>query len=56
MGRRKFQEILVEIHQKPMEQQKKYLQLFFQKWVNEASERQVDDVMVIGLRVEPNQH
>jgi len=56
MGRRKFQEILVEIHQKPMEQQRKYLQLFFQKWANEASEKQLDDVMVIGLRVEPNQH
>jgi serine phosphatase RsbU (regulator of sigma subunit) len=56
IGRRKFQEILLEIHQRPMEEQKKYLQLFFQKWVNEASERQLDDVMVIGLRVEPNQH
>jgi len=54
IGRRKFREILVEIHQKPMEQQKKDLQLFFQKWVNEASEKQLDDVMVIGLRVEPN--
>ncbi|MCS6794774.1 MAG: tetratricopeptide repeat protein [Raineya sp.] len=53
LGRRKFQEILLEIYQKPMENQQKYLHIFHQKWKNEAGETQTDDILVIGFCVEP---
>ncbi len=44
-----FEEKLVEISQHPMEQQKEMLEAFFTAW--KADHEQVDDVLVIGIRV-----
>ncbi|GAB4493292.1 MAG: hypothetical protein OHK0045_22520 [Raineya sp.] len=53
LGRRKFQEILLGIHQKPANVQQKFLHIYHEKWKNEAGEPQIDDVLVAGFRVEP---
>jgi len=53
LGRRKFQEILLGIHQKPVDVQHKFLHIYHEKWKNEAGEHQIDDVLVIGFRVKP---
>lgn len=44
-----FKELLVEIHQKPMEQQLARLNDAFTQWIGEYE--QIDDVCVLGVRV-----
>lgn len=53
LGRRKFQEILLGIHQKPADMQHKFLHIYHEKWKNEAGEPQIDDVLVAGFKIEP---
>lgn len=47
--KKKFKQILVEIHQLPMSEQKEYLSQFFEKW--KGNEEQLDDVCVIGIKI-----
>lgn len=43
-----FKELLLEMHDRPMEEQKKILQMVFDEWKGELD--QIDDVLVMGLR------
>ncbi len=45
---RHFKELLLEIHRKPMPEQKKILEETLLKWMGDHS--QLDDILVIGLR------
>ena len=48
----KFRKLLLEIHQKPLNQQKRLLENFLENWKNEYKEdpfHQLDDVSVIGF-------
>ncbi|MEO1653044.1 MAG: SpoIIE family protein phosphatase, partial [Bacteroidota bacterium] len=44
--------LLLEIHQKPMEEQKKILDEYLLQW--QGNEKQNDDILVMGFRVSPN--
>jgi hypothetical protein len=44
-----FQELIIQNHAKPMEQQKEILDTTFERWRGERE--QIDDVMVIGLKI-----
>ena len=46
---RKFKELLLEIHQKPMEKQKQILNNKFEEWKN--GYQQLDDILIIGTRL-----
>jgi len=46
---RKFKELLLEIHQKPMEEQKQILNNKFEEW--KSGYQQLDDVLIIGTRL-----
>ncbi len=50
---KKFKELLLEIHELPMNEQNKILNDTFMKWTNQAGEKQIDDVLVIGFKVNP---
>ena len=46
---KKFKEILLSIREKPMKEQGDYLHQFINYWMRDVE--QVDDVMVIGIRI-----
>ena len=46
---RKFKQLLLEIHQKPMEEQKQILNQKFEEWKN--GYQQLDDILVIGAKL-----
>ncbi|EAY30327.1 PAS domain S-box protein [Microscilla marina] len=46
--RRNLRELLLRIHQKPMPEQRQILDDTIEKWREQANEKQVDDIMVIG--------
>ena len=46
---RPFKDLLLEIHERPMEEQHRILSLIFEEWKGDLS--QIDDVLVIGLRL-----
>jgi len=46
---RPFKDLLLEIHERPMEEQHRILSLIFDEWKGDLS--QIDDVLVIGLRL-----
>ncbi len=43
--------LLLEIHQKPMEEQKKILNESIENWISKGNERQIDDILLIGLKL-----
>ena len=45
---KKFKEILLSIQDKPMEEQKKFLDSFIENW--RENQEQTDDILVIGIR------
>ena len=45
-----LRELLVEIHQKPMAEQKEILNTTYEAWRGPA-EHQTDDVVLFGLRI-----
>lgn len=47
--KKKYKEILVEIQNKSMSEQEKYLENFIDDW--RAGTRQIDDILVIGVRL-----
>ncbi len=46
---RPFKDLLLEVHERPMEEQERILSLIFDEWKGDLS--QIDDVLVIGLRL-----
>jgi len=48
-----LKKLLVEIHQQPMEDQEKKLSEVLNDWMGD-SENQIDDVLVIGFKLDPN--
>jgi serine phosphatase RsbU (regulator of sigma subunit) len=46
---RPFKDLLLEIHERPMDEQQKILSLIFDEWKGDLN--QIDDVLVIGLRL-----
>ncbi len=46
---RPFKDLLLEVHERPMEEQHRILELIFDEWKGDLS--QIDDVLVIGLRL-----
>lgn len=46
---KRFQELLLTVHKKPMKEQKKILDDFLSKWKGELE--QLDDILVIGLKL-----
>jgi serine phosphatase RsbU (regulator of sigma subunit) len=46
---RPFKDLLLEVHERPMDEQHKILNLIFDEWKGDLS--QIDDVLVIGLRL-----
>lgn len=46
---KRFKEILLEIHQKPLPEQEKYLDDFIEKWKGRFE--QTDDILVIGIKI-----
>lgn len=47
---KKFRELLLEIHQNPIEDQEKILEDHLEQW--RGKEEQVDDIIVIGVKIE----
>lgn len=43
-----FKELLIEVHERPMEEQRRILQMVFDEWKGHLD--QIDDVLVMGLR------
>lgn len=46
---RPFKDLLLEVHERPMEEQHRILSLIFDEWKGDLG--QIDDVLVIGLRL-----
>jgi PAS domain S-box-containing protein len=49
-GTRKLRELLLSIHQEPMEVQKAILEKTMQDWLEEPH-RQIDDILIVGVRI-----
>ncbi|TAE15000.1 MAG: serine/threonine protein kinase, partial [Bacteroidetes bacterium] len=47
----RFREMLLEIHNLPAKQQKDHLQIQINAWSKESNEKQIDDRLVIGVKV-----
>ena len=47
-----FRNLLFEIHSKPMKEQRQILSLFLRKWQGKVE--QVDDILVMGFKINPN--
>ena len=52
-GKRQFQELIMNIYKKPMEVQRKTLQITINKWMTEGNEKQIDDILVVAFQVNP---
>lgn len=52
IGAKKLKELLQEIQTLPMQQQKEYLQKFFDDWIHQSTfdNTQLDDIMILGLK------
>ncbi len=52
----KFRELLANIYTKPFHEQQEILDLTFESWISAGGQpvKQTDDVLVIGVRVDPN--
>ncbi len=48
---KRLENLFLEIHEKPLAEQKESLYQAFEKWRCEGSEKQIDDVLVLGIRV-----
>lgn len=48
---RRFRNLLLDIHQKPMEEQRNILDETIEKWMSDSNQEQLDDILVIGIRI-----
>ena len=48
---KRLKELLLDIHEKPMAEQKNVLLKTFRDWVKPHNTAQIDDVIVIGVRI-----
>lgn len=48
---KKLKELFLEIYKKPMDQQKEILRTTFFSWIKTGGTEQIDDVIVIGIRI-----
>jgi len=48
---KRFRNLLFEIHQKPMQEQKQILEETIQNWQKEGNEKQIDDILVMGVKI-----
>jgi serine phosphatase RsbU (regulator of sigma subunit) len=48
---KRMKELLLSIHKKPMDEQKKVLLKTFKDWIDPYGTAQIDDVIVIGVRI-----
>jgi serine phosphatase RsbU (regulator of sigma subunit) len=46
---KKFNNLLLQIHELPMEEQKNILEMAFQEWKGEVG--QTDDILVMGMKI-----
>ena len=46
-----FQELLLEIHEKPMEEQQEILNRTIEQWMEEGKRKQVDDICIVGAKI-----
>jgi hypothetical protein len=49
--RKRFRELLLSIAPKPVDEQHQQLKKVLMAWMEASDEEQVDDVMVIGVRI-----
>lgn len=49
--KKQLQELLFTIHQKPMKEQKLKLQQTLDHWMTEGNEKQIDDILVVGFKL-----
>jgi ligand-binding sensor domain-containing protein/serine phosphatase RsbU (regulator of sigma subunit) len=49
---KRFKQLLVEIHEKPMDQQQEILGRTIKDWMAEGQEEQLDDICVMGVRIQ----
>ena len=49
--KKRLRQLLLQIHQKPMDEQQQILDDAFTQWMKEGGERQIDDVLLIGIQV-----
>jgi serine phosphatase RsbU (regulator of sigma subunit) len=47
----KFKEILLDIHNKPMKEQKILLEKFLENWMGHQN-KQIDDILILGVRIQ----
>lgn len=50
-GKSNFKKLLLEIHQLPPDEQKNILNQTFENWLSKGSENQIDDVLIIGIKL-----
>lgn len=48
---KRFRELLFDIHSKPMQEQKHILNHTIEEYMQEGQQRQIDDILVLGLRI-----
>jgi serine phosphatase RsbU (regulator of sigma subunit) len=48
---KRFRELLFSIHHLPMHEQKQILDNTIEQWMAEGNEKQIDDILVMGMRV-----
>ncbi len=48
---KRLKELFVEIHRRPMSEQKEILEKTFTDWMVPYGVEQIDDVIVIGIRI-----
>lgn len=50
-GAKRFRQLLFDLHKKPMPEQEARLDELFEEWRTAGEEKQIDDVLVIGVRL-----
>ncbi len=48
---KQLESLLLEIHEKPLSEQKEILDQTFENWRREGEEKQIDDVLIIGIKI-----
>ncbi|MEO1653259.1 MAG: hypothetical protein AAFU64_06920 [Bacteroidota bacterium] len=48
---KRLRNLLLEIHTRPLAEQQEILNQTIQNWMREGGEKQIDDILVIGVKV-----